>query len=115
MKATIYHNPRCGTSRTVLEVLENSGAEIDVIRYLETPPSREQLTSLIADMGISPRALLREKETAFSELNLSDEGLSDDALIDAMMDHPILIQRPIVVTAKGTKLCRPSEAVEDLL
>jgi len=115
MTITIYHNPKCGTSRKALEMIENSSADTEVILYLKTPPSRERLIELIAQMGISPRALLREKETPFSELGLSDESLSDDALIDAMMEHPILIQRPIVVSPKGTKLCRPSETTLDLL
>lgn len=115
MNVTIYHNPKCGTSRNALEMIENSGAEVDVILYLETPPTRETLVDLIAQMGISPRALLREKGTPFEELGLSDGSLSDNDLINAMMDHPILINRPIVVTPKGTKLCRPSETVMTLL
>lgn len=115
MSVTIYHNPKCGTSRNVLEMIENSGVEVDVILYLETPPTREKLIDLIAQMGISLRALLREKGTPFDELGLSDKSLSDDALLDAMMAHPILINRPIVVTPKGTKLCRPSETVLALL
>jgi len=115
MSVTIYHNPKCGTSRNALEMIENSGEEFEVILYLETPPSREKLIDLIAQMGITPRALLREKGTPFDELGLADESLSDDALIDAMMAHAILINRPIVVTPKGAKLCRPSETVLELL
>lgn len=115
MSMTIYHNPKCGTSRNTLQMIENSGAEVDVILYLETPPTREKLVDLIAQMGISPRDLFREKGTPFDELGLSDENLSDDALLDAMMAHPILINRPIVVSPNGTKLCRPSETVLNLL
>ncbi len=115
MSVTIYHNPKCGTSRNALEMIENSGEEFEVILYLESPPSREKLIDLIAQMGITPRALLREKGTPFDELGLADESLSDDALIDAMMAHAILINRPIVVTPKGAKLCRPSETVLELL
>jgi len=115
MSITIYHNPECGTSRNALAMIEDSGEEFEIILYLETPPSRKKLVDLIAAMGISPRPLLREKGTPFEKLGLSDESLSDEALIDAMMEHPILINRPIVVTPKGTKLCRPSETVLDLL
>lgn len=115
MSVTIYHNPKCGTSRNVLAILEDSGAELEIIEYLKTPPSRDTLTGLITQMGISPRSLLREKGTPFAELGLDDESLSDDALIDAMMEHPILINRPIVVTPKGATLCRPSETVLELL
>jgi len=115
MSVTIYHNPKCGTSRNALEMIDNSGEEFEVILYLESPPSREKLIDLIAQMGITPRALLREKGTPFDELGLADESLSDDALIDAMMAHAILINRPIVVTPKGAKLCRPSETVLELL
>jgi arsenate reductase len=112
---TIYHNPKCGTSRNVLAMIRNSGEEPDVIEYLKTPPDRETLVDLIRRMGITPRALLREKGTPYAELGLGDPALSDDALIDAMMAHPILINRPIVVTDKGVKLCRPSETVLDIL
>jgi arsenate reductase (glutaredoxin) len=112
---TIYHNPDCGTSRNVLGLMRNSGAEPRVIEYLKTPPSRAELVTLLAQMGITPRQLLREKGTPFQELGLGDPKWSDDELIDAMMDHPILINRPIVVTPLGTKLCRPSEAVLDIL
>ncbi len=112
---TIYHNLDCGTSRNVLGLIRNSGAEPRVIEYLKTPPSRAELVTLLAQMGITPRQLLREKGTPFQELGLGDPKWSDDELIDAMMDHPILINRPIVVTPLGTKLCRPSEAVLDIL
>jgi arsenate reductase len=112
---TIYHNPACGTSRNVLGLIRNAGLEPVVIEYLKTPPSREELVALIARMGISVRDLLREKGTPYAELGLGDLSLTDDALLDAMMAHPILINRPIVVTPRGVKLCRPSEAVLDLL
>ncbi len=115
MTVTIYHNPACGTSRNTLAMIRASGKEPEVIEYLKTPPSREKLVELISKMGISPRQLLREKGTPYAELGLADLSLSDDALIDAMMQHPILINRPIVVTAKGVKLCRPSELVLDIL
>ena len=112
---TIYHNPACGTSRNVLAMIRQSGVEPDVILYLETPPSRERLLDLIADMGIRPRELLRRKGTPFDELGLDDPSLTDADLIDAMMAHPILINRPIVITGRGTKLCRPSETVLEIL
>lgn len=112
---TIYHNPDCGTSRNVLGLIRNSGAEPRVIEYLKTPPSRAELVMLVAQMGITPRQLLREKGTPFHELGLDDPKWSDDELIDAMLLHPILINRPIVVTPLGVKLCRPSEAVLDIL
>lgn len=115
MDAIIYHNPACGTSRNTLAMIRQSGVEPDVIEYLKTPPSREKLVELIAAMGISVRALLREKGTPFRDLGLDDPKWSDDELIDQMLAHPILINRPIVVTPKGTRLCRPSEAVIDLL
>ncbi len=115
MTATIYHNPDCGTSRNTLALIRNSGEEPHVIEYLKTPPGRAELVDLIGRMGISVRDLLRQKGTPYAELNLGDPALTDDALLDAMMAHPILINRPIVVTAKGVKLCRPSEAVLDLL
>ena len=111
----IYHNPACGTSRNTLAMIRNAGVEPHVVEYLKTPPSRAMLVSLIERMGLTPRALLREKGTPFAELGLADETLSDDAIIDAMMDHPILINRPIVVAPLGVKLCRPSETVLDLL
>lgn len=111
----IYHNPACGTSRNTLAMIQNAGIEPHVIEYLKTPPSRVMLTSLIQRMGIKPRALLREKGTPFAELGLADPTLGDDELIDAMMAHPVLINRPIVVSPLGTRLCRPSEAVLDIL
>jgi arsenate reductase len=115
MTVTIYHNPACGTSRNTLAMIRRSGEEPVVIEYLKTPPSRERLLELIRAMGVTPRALLREKGTPYTELGLADPALSDDRLIDAMLAHPILINRPIVETPKGTRLCRPSEAVLDLL
>ncbi|MGS0468185.1 arsenate reductase (glutaredoxin) [Cobetia marina] len=114
-KITMYHNPACGTSRNVLAMLKASGETPEVIEYLVTPPTRETLESLIAAMGGGPRPLLRRKGTPYDELNLDDPALSDAALIDAMMAHPILINRPIVVTPQATRLCRPSEAVLELL
>lgn len=115
MTITIYHNPKCGTSRNVLAMIRNSGEEPAVIEYLKTPPSREELVDLIGRMGISPRDLLRRKGTPYDDLDLDDQKWSDDDLIDFMIEHPILINRPIVVTPLGVKLCRPSEAVLDIL
>ncbi len=115
MTITIYHNPNCGTSRNTLAMIRQSGEEPVVIEYLTTPPTRERLKELIAAMGIGIRALLREKGTPYAELGLDDPTLSDDALLDAMMAHPILINRPIVVSPTGVRLCRPSERVLDLL
>lgn len=115
MDVIIYHNPECGTSRNTLGLIRNSGVEPHVIEYLRTPPSRTMLEQLSARMEISVRALLREKGTPYAELGLSDPALSDDQLLDAMLAHPILINRPIVETPRGTRLCRPSEAVLDLL
>ena len=115
MTITIYHNPACGTSRNTLGMIRAAGEEPVVIEYLKTPPSRDRLVALIAAMGITPRALLREKGTPYAELGLEDASLSDEQLLDAMMAHPILINRPIVESPKGTRLCRPSEAVLDLL
>jgi arsenate reductase len=111
----IYHNPECGTSRNTLALIRNSGIEPHVIEYMKTPPSRALLIEMIGAAGMTPRALLREKGTPYAELGLGDETLSDEALIDAMMAHPILINRPLVVTPLGVKLCRPSEAVLDIL
>jgi arsenate reductase (glutaredoxin) len=111
----IYHNPACGTSRNTLAMIRNAGIEPHVVEYLKTPPSRGMLESLIARAGISPRDLLREKGTPFAELGLGDPALSDAQLIDAMMAHPILINRPLVASPLGVKLCRPSEAVLDLI
>jgi arsenate reductase len=115
MTVTIYHNPACGTSRNTLAMIRQSGEEPEVIEYLKTPPDRARLIELIAAMAIPVRALLREKGTPYAELGLADPKWNDDELIDFMLDHPILINRPIVVTPKGVKLCRPSEAVLDLL
>jgi arsenate reductase (glutaredoxin) len=115
MTVTIYHNPECGTSRNTLAMIRQSGEEPEVIEYLETPPSREKLVELIAAMGITPRQLLREKGTPYAQLGLGDPKWSDDEFIDFMLAHPILINRPIVATPKGTRLCRPSEAVLDIL
>ncbi len=112
---TIYHNPACGTSRNVLALIRNAGIEPTVIEYLKTPPERDTLVSLIQQMGVLVREVLRQKGTPYAELGLDDPALSDDALIDAMLAHPILMNRPIVVTALGTRLCRPSEAVLDIL
>jgi len=111
----IYHNPECGTSRNALAMIRNAGIEPHVVEYLKTPPSRGLLESLIERAGIAPRALLREKGTPYAQLGLDDVGLSDAQLIDAMMAHPILINRPLVLSPLGVKLCRPSEAVLDLL
>ena len=112
---TIYHNPECGTSRNTLELIRNSGVEPTVIHYLETPPSRDQLVALIAAMAMPVRDLLRKNVPPYEALGLAEDRFSDDELIDAMLAHPILINRPIVVTPLGTKLCRPSEMVLDIL
>ena len=111
----IYHNPACGTSRNTLAMIRNSGIEPHVVEYLKTPPSRALLAALIDRAGITPRDLLREKGTPYAELDLGDASLSDDALLDTMIAHPVLINRPLVVSPLGVKLCRPSEAVLDLL
>ncbi|TGP90239.1 MULTISPECIES: arsenate reductase (glutaredoxin) [unclassified Mesorhizobium] len=115
MTVTVYHNPDCGTSRNTLAMIRASGEEPVVIEYLKHPPSRDRLGQLIAAMGIPARALLREKGTPYTELGLADPKWSDEQLLDAMLRHPILINRPIVETPKGTRLCRPSELVLDLL
>jgi arsenate reductase len=115
MTMTIYHNPACGTSRNTLAMIRQSGEEPRVVEYLKTPPTREDLIGLIGAMGIAPRALLRQKGTPYDELGLSDLKLSDSDLIDAMLKFPILMNRPIVVTPLGTRLCRPSEVVLDIL
>src|SRR3954452_9906255 len=115
MSVTIYHNPACGTSRNTLAMIRQSGEEPEIIEYLKNPPSRARLIELIRAMGIPVRGLLREKGTPYAELGLADPKWSDDELIDFMQAHPILINRPIVATPKGTKLCRPSEAVLGLL
>ena len=115
MTIRIYHNPQCGTSRNVLAMIRNSGEEPEIVEYLKTPPSREELVQLIGRMGIGVRALLRRKGTPYDELGLDDPVHTDDQLIDAMLAHPILINRPIVASPLGVKLCRPSEAVLDIL
>lgn len=113
--ATIYHNPECGTSRNTLAMIRFAGIEPTVIEYLKTPPSRSKLLTMIHDAGLTPRQAVREKGTPFAALGLGDPSVSDEALLDAMMAHPILINRPFVVTAAGTRLCRPSEVVQALL
>lgn len=115
MDVIVYHNPACGTSRNTLGLIRNAGVEPHVIEYLKTPPSRAMLVRMIERMGVPVRAVIRQKGTPYEELGLADEALDDDALIDAMIAHPVLINRPIVVCAKGVRLCRPSEAVIDLL
>jgi arsenate reductase len=115
MTVTIYHNPDCGTSRNTLAMIRNAGIEPTVIEYLNTPPSRDALTAMIADAGLTVRAAIREKGTPFDELGLADPALTDDQLVDAMLEHPILINRPFVITPIGTRLCRPSEVVLDIL
>lgn len=112
---TIYHNPECGTSRNTLALIRNSGIEPEVILYLQTPPDRATLQQLIQAMGISVRALLRQNVAPYAELRLAEDKFSDEQLLDAMLAHPILINRPIVVTPIGTRLCRPSEVVLDIL
>jgi arsenate reductase len=111
----IYHNPRCSTSRTTLGLIRNAGIEPQIIEYLKAPLTRDELRDLIARAGLTPRQLIRTKESLYRELKLDDQTASDDQLLDAMVAHPILIERPLVVTAKGVRLCRPSEAVIDLL
>ena len=115
MDIVIYHNPACGTSRNALELIRHVGIEPHVVQYLKTPPSRIMLESLVARMGIPLRALLREKGTPYAELGLGDPAMTEAQILDAMLEHPILINRPIVVSPKGVRLCRPSEAVLDLL
>lgn len=112
---TIYHNPACGTSRNTLALIRNSGAEPEVIEYLKTPPTKARLQELLKAMGISARELLREKGTPYAELGLADAKWSEDELLDFMQQHPILMNRPVVVTPLGARLCRPSEAVLDIL
>ena len=112
---TICHNPSCGTSRNVLAMIRNAGAEPRIVEYLKTPPSRDELKGLLRKMALAPRALLRRKGTPYDELGLDDPKWTDDQLIDLMTRHPILIERPIVVTGKGVRLCRPSETVLDIL
>ncbi|MBB6486507.1 arsenate reductase (glutaredoxin) [Rhizobium lusitanum] len=115
MTVKIYHNPACGTSRNTLAMIRQSGEEPVVVEYLKTPPSREELVELIAAMGLPVRDLLRQKGTPYDELGLGSPDLTDDQLLDRMIEHPILINRPIVVTEKGVRLCRPSELVLDIL
>ncbi|WP_374632895.1 arsenate reductase (glutaredoxin) [Paracoccus sp. (in: a-proteobacteria)] len=115
MDIVIYHNPDCGTSRNVLGLIRNAGVEPHVVEYLKSPPSRAMLSQLIARMGISARDLLRQKGTPYADLGLGDPALTEDQLLDAMMAHPILINRPLVVSPRGVRLCRPSETVLDLL
>ena len=115
MKATIYHNPQCGTSRKTLEILRNEGAEVSVIEYLKTPPDRAELKRLYGRAGITPREGLRAKEPLAEELGLTRPDVSEDEILDAMMEHPVLIQRPLVETKKGVRLCRPQEEVRKLL
>jgi len=112
---TIYHNPACGTSRNTLAMIRNSGEEPTIIEYLQHPPSREQLAKMIKDAGLSVRGAIRQKGTPYAELGLDKLDLTDDQLLDAMLAHPILINRPFVVTTNGTRLCRPSELVLDIL
>ena len=113
MSATIYHNPKCSTSRKALDLLRDNGIEPEIVQYLKTPPTRAELATMIADAGIDVRAAVRKREALYSELNLADA--SDDELLDAMAAHPVLIERPFVVTGKGTRLARPIDAVHDIL
>lgn len=115
MKATIYHNPMCGTSRKTLEILNEEGADVTVIEYMKAPPSRDELQRIYEAAGITPREGLRAKEQLATDLGLNDDGVSDDAILDAMMAHPILINRPLVVTEKGARLCRPQDEVRAIL
>lgn len=114
-KVTIYHNPKCGTSRNTLAMIKESGAQLEIIEYLKAPPTKETIVALIDLMKAEVRDILRQRGTPYDALGLGDDSLSDEALIDAIVQHPILMNRPIVVTAKGAKLCRPSELVLDLL
>jgi arsenate reductase len=113
VSATIYHNPKCSTSRKTLDLLRDNGVEPEIVQYLKTPPTRAELAAMIADAGIDVRTAVRKREALYSELNLADA--SDDELLDAMAAHPILIERPFVVTSKGTRLARPIDAVRDIL
>ncbi len=115
MTTTIFHNPACGTSRNVLALIRNSGVEPTIVEYLKTPPNRDQLRALLAQLDLPVRAVLRKKGTPYEELGLDNPALTDDALLDAILAHPILLERPIVTTSLGAKLCRPSEAVLDIL
>lgn len=111
----IYHNPRCGTSRSALQAMQDRGLQVEIIEYLKTPLSRAQLAQLIADAGLTVREAVREKEDIYRELGLDDPAVDDDRLLDAMAEHPILMNRPFVVTAKGTRLCRPATVIEEIL
>ncbi len=113
--ATIYHNPKCGTSRNVLQFIRDAGIEPQIIEYLKTPPSRQRLVELAKQAGLTAREVMRTKESLYTELKLNDPALGEDALFDAMIAHPILINRPLVITSKGVRLCRPSETVRELL
>ena len=115
MRATIYHNPRCGTSRKTLEILENEGAEVTIIEYLKTPPAKAELKRLYERAGISPRQGLRAKEALAQDLDLVDGSVSDNAILEAMVENPILIERPLVETEKGVRLCRPQDRVREIL
>ncbi len=115
MAITIYHNPKCGTSRTVLDLIRQAGEEPEVVEYLQTPPTQKRLLELIRAMGISPRQLLRKRGTPYDELGLDDPKWTDSQIVDLMVQHPLLIERPIVVSPKGVRLCRPAEKVHDLL
>ena len=115
MKATIYHNPKCGTSRKTLEILRESGADIAIVEYLKDPPSKAELVRLYARAGLTPREGLRAKESLAADLDLVEGPVSDDAILDAMVDNPILIERPLVETEKGVRLCRPQERVREIL
>ena len=115
MKATIYHNPKCGTSRKTLDILNEAGADVTIVEYLKTPPSREELKRLYARAGITPREGLRAKEPLAAELGLLGDDIGDEAILDAMLANPILIQRPLVETEKGVKLCRPQDEVRTIL
>jgi arsenate reductase len=115
MAITIYHNPACGTSRNTLALIRNAGNDPEVIEYLKTPPSRDTLAGMIADAGLSVRQAIREKEKLFTELSLADATLTDEQLLDAMLAHPVLINRPFVVTPAGTRLCRPAELLLEIL
>ena len=115
MKATIYHNPMCGTSRKTLEILRDSGADVWIREYLKNPPTRDELTALYARAGITPRAGLRAKEPLAEELGLTRSGVTDDEILDAMIEHPVLIERPLVETVNGVRLCRPEDRVREIL
>ncbi len=115
MRTTIYHNPACSNSRGALGLIREAGIEPDIIEYLKTPPDRATLAKLIADAGLTVRGAMRDKEPVYRELRLDDPGLNDEALLDAMLAHPILINRPFVITPKGVRLCRPSELVKEIL